>query len=134
MITVSVDHARKTVIARMSGFLSTEEVKAFARKEEEAVESMDLGSGQFYLLIDTSEAIIQPQDVVAAFQHLVQNAVYKAARIAVARHGSLTKMQTERILRVRGDTAVFETLAEAEEWLFSKPLGTDVNGPRSRAD
>ncbi len=134
MITVSVDHARKTVIARMSGFLSTEEVKAFARKEEEAVESMDLGSGQFYLLIDTSEAIIQPQDVVAAFQHLVQNAVYKAARIAVARHGSLTKMQTERILRVRGDAAVFETLAEAEEWLFSKPLGTDVNGPRSRAD
>ncbi|MDE0933612.1 MAG: hypothetical protein OSA47_08400 [Novosphingopyxis baekryungensis] len=134
MITVSVDHARKTVIARMSGFLSTEEVKAFARKEEEAVESMDLGSGQFYLLIDTSEAIIQPQDVVAAFQHLVQNAVYKAARIAVARHGSLTKMQTERILRVRGDTAVFETLAEAEEWLFSKPLSTDVDKPRSRAD
>jgi hypothetical protein len=134
VITVSVDHARKTVIARMSGFLSTEEVKAFARKEEEAVESMDLGSGQFYLLIDTSEAIIQPQDVVAAFQHLVQNAVYKAARIAVARHGSLTKMQTERILRVRGDTAVFETLAEAEEWLFSKPLSTDVDKPRSRAD
>ena len=134
MITVSVDHARKTVIARMSGFLSTEEVKAFARKEEEAVESMDLGSGQFYLLIDTSEAIIQPQDVVAAFQHLVQNAVYKAARIAVARHGSLTKMQTERILRVRGDAAVFETLAEAEEWLFSKPLGADKDGPRSRAD
>lgn len=134
MITVSADPARKAVIAHMSGFLTTEDVESFARKEQEAVESMGLGSGQFYLLIDTSEAIIQPQDVVAAFQHLVQNAVYKAARIAVARHGSLTKMQTERILRVRGDAAVFETLAEAEEWLFSKPLGTDVNGPRSRAD
>ncbi|WP_156851964.1 hypothetical protein [Novosphingopyxis baekryungensis] len=134
MITVSVDHARKTVIARMSGFLSTEDVEAFARKEQEAVESMDLGSGQFYLLIDTAEAIIQPQDVVAAFQHLVQNAVYKAARIAVARHGSLTKMQTERILRVRGDAAMFETLAEAEEWLFSEPLGADKDGPRSRDD
>ena len=120
MITVSTDPSRKLVKASMHGFLSLSDVAGFAEDERAAVESMGLGSGEFYLLIDTSEAVIQPQEVVAALQHLVLTATYKAKRIAVARQGSLTKLQTRRILNVRGEATVFDTLEEAELWLFSE--------------
>lgn len=80
---------------------------------------MGLKSGEFYLLIDTSMAIIQAQDVVLAFQALVTDSRYKAKRIAVARRSSLTRIQTERILKLRENAAVFATLDEAEAWLFS---------------
>ncbi|MFZ2996133.1 hypothetical protein [Sphingobium sp.] len=119
MIKVTADPARKLVIARMSGFLSVEEVEQFSRDKDAAVESMGLRSEDYLLLIDTAEAIIQPQEIVAAFQHLVTSARYKAGRIAVARKSSLTRMQTSRILSLRDDAAVFETISEAEAWLFA---------------
>ncbi len=120
MILVSTDPKRKLVKAQMSGLLTAADVADFAEKEREAVEAMGLGSGEFYLLIDTSQTLIQPQDVVSAFQDLVQNAVYKAKRIAVARKGSLTKSQTRRVLNVRDDTAIFDSIRDAERWLFSE--------------
>lgn len=122
MIKVSADPARKAVIVQMSGFLSVEDVEDFARSEQAAVESMGLQSDEFYLLVDTPATIIQPQEVVAAFQRLVENAVYKAGRIAVVRRGFLTTIQAERILMIRPNAAVFPSRKEAEAWLFSEPL------------
>lgn len=119
MIRVTADASRKLVIAHMSGFLSVEEVEQFSREKDAAVEAMGLRSEEYLLLIDTAEAIIQPQEIVAAFQQLVTSARYKARRIAVARKGSLTRMQTTRILNLRDDAAVFESIEEAEAWLFS---------------
>lgn len=120
MIKVTMDPARNLVIAHMSGFLSPEEVEKFSRDKDDAVEAMRLRSGEYFLLIDTAEAVIQPQEIVAAFQHLVANSRYKARRIAVARKSSLTRMQTTRILNIRDDAAVFESLEEAETWLFAE--------------
>lgn len=119
MIKVTTDPARKLVISHMSGFLAPEEVAQFSRDKDAAVESMGLGSGEYLLLIDTEHAIIQPQEIVSAFQHLVTNSRYMARRIAVARKSSLTRMQTTRILSLRDDAAVFETIEEAEAWLFT---------------
>ena len=119
MIRVTADASRKLVIAHMSGFLSVEEVEQFSREQDAAVEAMGLRSEEYLLLIDTAEAIIQPQEIVAAFQQLVTSARYKARRIAVARKGSLTRIQTTRILNLRDDAAVFESIEEAEAWLFS---------------
>lgn len=119
MITISTEPQRRLVRAHMSGFLSVAEVHEFSRAEQRAVEQMGFQSGEFYLLIDTSEAVIQSQEVVAAFQELITGVRYKAKRIAVARKGSLTRLQTERILRIRENAAVFETLDAAETWLFS---------------
>jgi hypothetical protein len=119
MITVTTDPAHKLVLAAMSGFLTPDDVVAFGREEQAAVEAMGLKSGEFYLLIDTSGTVIQPQDVVAAFQELALHAPLKARRIAVVRKSALTRMQTQRILQVRDNAAIFETLDEAKDWLFA---------------
>jgi hypothetical protein len=118
VITVAAEPDRKLVRAQMSGFLDLAEVAEFSRQEQEAVRSMGLGSGEFYLLVHTSEAVIQSQEVVAAFQHLITDSKFKAKRIAVARESSLTRIQTNRIVKIRDNAAVFESLADAERWLF----------------
>jgi hypothetical protein len=118
VITVAAEPERKLVRAHMSGFLDPAQVADFSRQEQEAVRSMGLGSGDFYLLIDTSETVIQSQEVVAAFQHLITDSELKAKRIAVARQSSLTRIQTNRIIKIRDNAAVFESLADAERWLF----------------
>ena len=119
MIKVTTDPARQLIIAHMSGFLSTEEVDQYARDKDAAVAAMGWRSGEYLLLIDTAKDVIQPQEIVAAFQHLAINTRYKPRRIAVTRTGSLTRMQTNRILSVRDNTAVFDTVEAAEAWLFA---------------
>ncbi|WP_076068074.1 hypothetical protein [Sphingomonas montana] len=119
MIEVTTDPSRKLVLAHMEGFLEPADVAKFAQDERAAAESMGLGSGEFLLLVDTANCMIQSQDVVAAFQHLIANASHKARRLAIIRQGSLTRMQTNRIISIRDDAAVFVTRAEAEAWLFA---------------
>ncbi|QIG80138.1 hypothetical protein [Stakelama tenebrarum] len=102
--------------------LTLEEVAEFSRQEQAAVEAMGLRSGEFLLLVDTSEAVIQTQEVVAALTDLVAHSKHKAARIAVARYNSLSRMQTRRILAVRDNAMVFDQIADAEAWLFADGL------------
>lgn len=120
MIKVTADPTRNLVIVHMGGFLSPDEVGAFSRDRDAAVESMGLRSGEYDMLIDTAEAIIQPQEIVTAFQMLITNSKYAARRIAVARKSSLTRMQTNRILGIRDNAAVFDTIEEAQAWLLSE--------------
>jgi hypothetical protein len=102
----------------MSGFLGIEEVVEFSRQEQAAVEQMGCGSGEFLLMVHTGDAVIQSQEVVAKLTDLVLNSPLKAKRIAVVRGGSLTRMQTSRILMVRENAAMFLGADEAEAWLF----------------
>jgi hypothetical protein len=119
MIVVTSDKARALVKAHMSGFLNPDEVEGFNADKEAAVEAMGLSSGEFYLLVDTTDCIIQSQEVVGAFTSAVLNTRYKSKRLAVVRHDNLTRMQTRRILSVRDNAAMFESVEDAEEWLFS---------------
>lgn len=118
MIITSSEPARKLVKAHMSGFLSPEDVAQFSHEEQAAVIAMGCKSGDFYLLVDTSECVIQAQDIVNAFQNLIQHSPLKAKRIAVVNGGSLSKMQARRIL-IRDRAETFGTLEEAEQWLFA---------------
>jgi hypothetical protein len=120
MFTIETDPARSLVRVRMAGFMSPDEVEDFSRAEQAAVAEMGLGSGEFLLLVDTVGAVIQSQETVAAFAGIVADSPLKARRIAVVRANTLTRMQTQRILMVREDTAIFSTLAEAEAWLFAE--------------
>lgn len=124
MIKVEVDFGRSLVRATMSGFLGIEEVIEFSRQEQAAVQQMGCGSGGFLLIVDTEGAVIQSQEVVAKLTDLVLNSPLKAKRIAVVRGGSLTRMQTSRILMVREDTAIFPGVDEAEAWLFGGDADT----------
>lgn len=120
MITVTTDPPRKLVHAHMSGFLEVADVAHFAREEQGAVKAMGLKSGEFLLLVITSECVVQSKEVIAAFQHLVLHSPYKSLRLAIVRQGSMGRMQTNRIIRIREDAAMFETRADAEAWLFAE--------------
>ena len=119
MFSIDFDATRVLVRAKMWGFMTPEEVLDFSEQEQRIVADMGCGSGEFLLLIDTEGAVIQSQEVVAGFMDLVANSPLKARRIAVVRGSSLTRMQTQRILMIRDNAAIFAAMPEAEEWLFA---------------
>lgn len=80
---------------------------------------MGLQSGEFLVLVNTEGAVIQSQEVVSAFTDIVAHSPLKAKRIVVVRSSSLTRMQMQRILMIRGNAAIFAGLSEAEQWLLA---------------
>ncbi|HEU0067433.1 MAG TPA: hypothetical protein VFQ57_09365 [Sphingomonas sp.] len=123
MFEIAVDAGRKLIRATMWGFMTVEEVYDFSRQEQTAIKRMGCGSGEFLLLIETHGATTQSQDVVAAFQDIIVNSPLKAKKIASVRAGSLSRIQTRRMMMVRENIAVFETVEEAEVWLLAPPEG-----------
>lgn len=118
MIEVSFDRERKLVRVVMSGSHTVEDVARFSHDRDEAVRAMGLNSREFVLLVVTS-SVVQSQEVVDALQHMTGNSRLKAKRIATVRAGALHTMQLRRILSARSETAIFETVEEAEAWLFN---------------
>lgn len=119
MIDVTFNSETKLVRAVMGGLLTVEDVDRFSREEQEAVRAMGLTSGEFLLLVETRGSVVQSQEVVAAFQRLMMHSALKAKRIATVRAGALSTLQTRRIAAVSQSARVFETLEDAQAWLFS---------------
>ena len=118
MIDVTFDSGKKLVRAVMGGLLTVTDVERFSREEQEAVRAMGLASGEFFLLVETRGNVVQSKEVVAAFQHLMLHSPLKAKRIATVRAGALSTLQTRRIAAVRKSARVFETVEDAQAWLF----------------
>ncbi|MDE1172835.1 MAG: hypothetical protein PW790_04005 [Parvibaculaceae bacterium] len=119
MFTMEVDEDQKLIRARMSGFMDPAEVLEFSQQEQQAVTDMGCNSGDFILLIDTDGAVIQSQETVAKFIEIMASSQLKARKIAVVRKSSLSRMQTQRILLIRDNAAIFPSVLEAEAWLLS---------------
>ena len=118
MIKVTFDSNRKLVRAVMSGLLTKADIQAFSHDEQDAVQQMGLGSGEFFLLVEARGDVVQSQEAVEAFQQLMLHSPLKAKRIATVRVGALPTIQTRRIASVRKNAEVFSTVREAEVWLF----------------
>lgn len=116
MIQISSLPFRQLLIAELSGLLSVEDVAAFEGQKVAAARAMGLGSGEFDLLVDTTNCAIQPRDVIAAFQNMVANTPCRARRVALVRPGSLVRMQAQRALD-RENVMLVDTRAEALNWL-----------------
>ncbi|MGK2909618.1 MAG: hypothetical protein ACSLE1_07435 [Sphingobium sp.] len=118
MYSISTEPKHKVIRAHLSGFFSIQEVAKFGDDVQAAARSMGCRSGEHLLYVDTSGCALQAQDVVLAFQSLIQNAPLKSSRIAIVTGSSLCRMQTRRIL-VRDKAIMFETGQDAEKWLLS---------------
>lgn len=116
MIQISSLPFRQLVIAELSGFLSVQDVTDFEQQKTAAARSMGLGSGEFDVLVDTMQCAIQPQEVIAAFQHMIANTTCRARRVALVHAASLARMQAQRALN-RENVALVDSRAEALEWL-----------------
>lgn len=130
MFSIEIDASRALLNVTMWGFMNVAEVAEFSRQEQEAVSKMGLKSGEFCLLVNTEGAVIQSQEVVSAFMDIIVSSPLKARRIAVVRESSLSRMQTNRILMVRDNSAIFADLADAENWLFAS-IDTDISSSKA---
>jgi hypothetical protein len=119
MIEVSFNSKQKLVRAVMGGLLTVADVERFSSEEQAGVRAMGLGTGEFVLLVEAHGNVVQSKEVVDAFQHIMLNSPLKAKRIATVREGALTTLQTRRIAAVSQTARVFETLEDAQSWLFS---------------
>ena len=99
--------------------LNLDDVETFYRREQEAVQAMGCGTGEFFLLVETKGNVVQSKDVMEAFQRLIEHSPVKAKRIAIVRAGALSSMQTRRIAKARSAVEVFDAVEDAETWLFS---------------
>lgn len=115
MYTIAVDHGRRIIGAHLSGFFTGDEVSAFARDEQAAAASLVAGA-PFALLLTTSGAVAQAQEIVAAFRGLARDLPVKAAQIAIVTDSALLTMQLRRIVDP-ARTRVFERQEEALTWL-----------------
>lgn len=122
MINITSDKSRSLVIAQMTGFLDPTDVQRFSDDKDAAVTAMGLGSGEYYLLVNTEGCVIQSQEVVATFMRVILQSPFRSRRLAVVRHDNLTRLQTRRILSVRDEADIFASVTEAEQWLFDAPV------------
>ena len=110
MFEITVRPARNFVEAQIAGFLSTAEVATYSAELNAHFAAGRLKPG-YLMLIDVSEAVIQAQDVIAAFQAHVA-VMPRAARLVVVTGTSPIRIQIRRVLQ-ENSTAVVATRNEA---------------------
>jgi len=120
MFRITVEAERRLVLVETSGLGTVEEVAAFAKAEEATLRARDWGSGDFNMLLHTTDTIAQPQDVIQALQRHLHSNPRKPHRVAVVKGGAIAGMQTRRVL-TSDHAAHFATIEEAENWLMRCP-------------
>ena len=115
--SVSIDRSRSLLRVTLGGFFGVQDVIALESEKRDALARLNCGRNQHYTLVDVSACKLQPQDVVGAFQVAIADPRFMSRRIAFVTESSLARMQVRRIVR-RPDADIFETVAEAEAWLF----------------
>ena len=118
MYSITSVPRQKLICARLSGFFAVEEVVKFGRAVQETSIALGCGPDEHLLLVDTTGCVLQSQEVVAAFQKLIQDSPLKSRRLAILCGDSLSRMQARRIL-MREGAMLFDNEQEAERWLLS---------------
>ena len=116
MFNITTEPKRWLVRLKFSGQLTLQDVGEFYRQEEAAIKAMGCPLGFHLVIIDATECPLQLQEIVTAFQGTMASP-RRAKRVAVVTGASLARMQARRLLQ-RDEVAMFDTIADAEEWLF----------------
>lgn len=117
VFTVTSQTHRKLLRVKLSGFFTRAEVIAFAAAAQAAVAEMGCESGDWYHLCDASDLKLQSQEVVDAITGFINNPARRSRKLAIVTGKASIRMQIRRVLD-RPDAAMFETIEEAERWLF----------------
>lgn len=119
--SVACDPDRDLIRITMAGLFTSSDIAAFLAARREAHAQLRCGPNQHLTLNDLRGMKIQPQQAVAAFQHMLADPAYRSRRLAFIVAPTLARGQLARALSGRADAALFEDPAEAEAWL----LGAD---------
>jgi hypothetical protein len=114
-----VEPERDLVRIAMGGLFTPENIAEFYKVREAAHARLTCGRNQHLTINDLREMKIQPQESVAGFQQLLGAPQYRSRRLAFVIGRTLARSQLQRALTGRGpDTRCFDTVEEAEAWLF----------------
>ena len=112
---ISADASHKLVSIYFEPvFWDMEVCKRFMGDCLSAVASLGAQGGDFLVLVDLRDAVIQSQDVYVKAQALI--ASNAALRIALIASTPRARMQTKRLL-LRDNVMMFPDVPEAEAWL-----------------
>lgn len=122
-----VDPARNLVRIAMAGLFSPEDILGFYEARRVAHAKLNCGPNEHLTINDLREMKIQPQDSVAEFQQMLGAPEYRSRRLAFVIGRTLARSQLQRALTGRGaSTRCFDTVAEAEAWLFHGAITGDL--------
>ena len=117
---ISIEPRCGLMRVKLGGFFAVADVEALEFEKRAALVRLGMPANQHLTLVDVSECKLQPQDVFGAFQSAIADPRYMSRRIAFVTGSSLARMQVRRMLK-RDDAAFFETVEQAETWLFEEP-------------
>ena len=123
---ITIEPERGLLRIVVGGFLSTEDLAGILAAKQAALVRLAMPPNTHLALCDFSACKLQSQDVVQMCRSAIADPRFMARRIVFVIGSSLARMQLRRML-VRDDAAFFETMAEAEAWLF------DESRPDARA-
>jgi len=119
MYKVTVDLARGYFEVTPHGFWTLDTMADFARELEQTVRRIRATGRTPVSLCDLSDAMVQSQDVVAAFIQMMQNPAVRSGRVAVYTPGALTRFQAIRANQDHEEFRFFTCKDEARAWLFA---------------
>ncbi|HEX8302048.1 hypothetical protein [Sphingomonas sp.] len=114
---ISIDPARGLLRIIVRGFLSLDDLVDILAAQKKAVVQLGLGPNEHIALCDFSSGALQSQDVIQLSRAALANPSFMARRVAFVITSALARLQLRRML-VRDDAAFFETIEDAEAWLF----------------
>ena len=116
--SITAEADRDLVRISMGGFFTPEDIGRFVEARRRAHAQLRCGPNRHLTLNDVRGMKIQPRESVEAFQAMLADPAYRSRKLAFVVGATLARMQLERALSGRRDTAFFEDPAEAEAWLL----------------
>ena len=119
-----IDRAYGLVRIRMAGLFTPADIAAFLEARRRAHAELGCAPNQHMTLNDLSGMKIQSQEGVAAFRDMLADPAYRSRRLAFVAGRTLARSQLSRALDGRDNARFFDSVAEAEAWLFDDAAAT----------
>jgi hypothetical protein len=118
--SIDAEPERDLVRIMMAGLFTPEDIADFYKARDIAHAKLTCRRNEHLTINDLRGMKIQPQESVAGFQQMLGAPEYRSRRLAFVIGRTLARSQLQRALSGRGpDVRCFDTVAEAEAWLFS---------------
>lgn len=111
---------RRLLRITFSGFFRAEDLAGYVTAKDAAIKRLQCPPNAHVTLCDFSTCVPQSQAVLDLFRKSLADPRFQSRRIAIVVNTALGTLQAQRIV-TRPNAAFFQSIAEAEQWLFAGP-------------
>ena len=117
---LAVDRRRRLLTFMASGFFDLASIERVAGEKAAASHALGGDLHDHSSIVDVCDCKIQAQEVAEGFARVIRDPRYLARRVAfVVGPSSLARMQVRRTTQELATVRMFDSVAEAEAWLFA---------------